>query len=129
MLDNFFIIFIFRRYPINECQQILIFYKFFFQPFVVFHFYEKLCFSSEVNSSAKYLFRQFSIYTVLFYQRTIISINTLKIPINSLKSYAANVTLSFALNFLVLFPSDIPLYLPKCPNVRIFPILQSFHAV
>lgn len=78
MLDNFFIIFIFRRYPINECQQILIFYKFFFQPFVVFHFYEKLCFSSEVNSSAKYLFRQFSIYTVLFYQRTIISINTPK---------------------------------------------------
>ena len=44
MLDNFFIIFIFRRYPINECQQILIFYKFFLQPFVVFHFYEKLCF-------------------------------------------------------------------------------------
>ena len=35
-------------------------------------------FSSEVNSSAKYLFRQFSIYTVLFYQRTIISINTPK---------------------------------------------------
>lgn len=24
MLDNFFIIFIFRRYPINECQQSLI---------------------------------------------------------------------------------------------------------
>ena len=44
MLDNFFIIFIFRRYPINECQQILIFYKFFLQPLVVFHFYEKLCF-------------------------------------------------------------------------------------
>ena len=44
MLDNFFIIFIFRRYPINECQQSLIFYKFFLQPFVVFHFYEKLCF-------------------------------------------------------------------------------------
>ena len=38
----------------------------------------KIVFSSEVNSSAKYLFRQFSIYTVLFYQRTIISINTPK---------------------------------------------------
>ena len=30
------------------------------------------------RASAKYLFRQFSIYTVLFYQRTIISINTPK---------------------------------------------------
>ena len=53
MLDNFFIIFIFRRYPINECQQSLIFYKFFLQPFVIFHFYEKLFFFITIKFNRK----------------------------------------------------------------------------
>lgn len=129
MLDNFFIIFIFRRYPINECQQSLIFYKFFFQPFVVFHFYEKLCFSSEVNSSAKYLFRQFSIYTVLFYQRTIISINTPKNTDKIIKKLCSQCYIEFCSQLFQCY-SHLTFHCiyRNAQTFGYFPILQSFHA-